>query len=86
MVKNWNTPIMIVHGEQDFRVPYSQGMAAFNTARMLGVESRLLIFPTENHWVLSPQNAILWQREFFKWFDKYLKNGDNPKDAETPKA
>ena len=86
MVKNWNTPIMVVHGEQDFRVPYSQGMAAFNTARMLGVESRLLIFPTENHWVLSPQNAILWQREFFKWFDKYLKNGDKPKEAETPKA
>jgi dipeptidyl aminopeptidase/acylaminoacyl peptidase len=74
LVKNWNTPIMIVHGERDFRVPYSQGMAAYNTAQMLGVESRLLIFPTENHWVLSPQNAIVWQREFFGWFDKYLKD------------
>ena len=73
LVKNWNTPIMVVHGEQDFRVPYSQGMAAYNTAQMLGIESRLLILPTENHWVLSPQNAIVWQREFFKWFDKYLK-------------
>ena len=73
LVKNWDTPIMVVHGEKDFRVPYSQGMAAFNTAQMLGVESKLLIFPTENHWVLSPQNAIVWQREFFKWFDKYLK-------------
>ncbi|MDR2774671.1 MAG: S9 family peptidase [Tannerella sp.] len=73
LVKNWDTPIMIVHGERDFRVPYSQGMAAFNTARMLGVESRLLIFPAETHWVLSPQNAIVWQREFFAWFDKYLK-------------
>ena len=73
LVKNWNTPILVVHGEKDFRVPYSQGMAAFNTARMLGVESRLLIFPTENHWVLSPQNAIVWQREFFAWFDKHLK-------------
>lgn len=73
LVKNWDTPIMVVHGEKDFRVPYSQGMAAFNTAQMLGIESKLLIFPTENHWVLSPQNAIVWQREFFKWFDKYLK-------------
>ena len=73
LVKNWDTPIMVVHGEKDFRVPYSQGMAAYNTAQMLGVESKLLIFPTENHWVLSPQNAIVWQREFFKWFDKHLK-------------
>ncbi|MDR3267359.1 MAG: S9 family peptidase, partial [Tannerella sp.] len=73
LVKNWDTPIMAVHGEHDFRVPYSQGMAAFNSARMNGVEARLLIFPTETHWVLSPQNAIVWQREFFAWFDKYLK-------------
>jgi dipeptidyl aminopeptidase/acylaminoacyl peptidase len=73
LVKNWDTPIMVVHGEHDFRVPYSQGMAAFNSARMNGVEARLLIFPTETHWVLSPQNAIVWQREFFAWFDKYLK-------------
>ena len=74
LVKNWDTPIMIVHGERDYRVPYSQGMSAYNTAQMLGVESRLLIFPTETHWVLSPQNAIVWQREFFAWFDKHLKN------------
>ena len=73
LVKNWDTPIMVVHGERDFRVPYSQGMAAFNTAQMLGIESRLLIVPTENHWVLSPQNGIVWQREFFQWFDKHLK-------------
>ncbi|MDR0575664.1 MAG: S9 family peptidase [Tannerella sp.] len=73
LVTNWDTPIMIVHGEKDYRVPYSQGMAAYNTAQMLGIESRLLIFPTENHWVLSPQNAIVWQREFFNWFDKHLK-------------
>jgi dipeptidyl aminopeptidase/acylaminoacyl peptidase len=73
LVRNWDTPIMIVHGEKDFRVPYSQGMAAYNTAQMLGLESKLLIFPEENHWVLSPQNAIVWQREFFAWFDKYLK-------------
>lgn len=74
LIKNWDTPIMIVHGERDFRVPYSQGMAAFNSARMNGIEARLLIFPTETHWVLGPQNAIAWQREFFAWFDKYLKN------------
>lgn len=73
LVKNWDTPIMVVHGEHDYRVPLSQGLAAFNTAQMLGVESRLLVFPTETHWVLSPQNAIVWQREFFNWFDKYLK-------------
>ena len=73
LVKNWDTPIMITHGEKDYRVPYSQGMAAFNTAQMLGVESRLLLFPTENHWILSPQNAIVWQREFFKWFGEKLK-------------
>ena len=73
LVKNWDTPIMIVHGEKDFRVPYSQGMAAYNTAQMLGIKSRLLVFPTENHWILSPQNALVWQREFFKWFDSQLK-------------
>jgi len=73
LVKNWDTPIMVIHGEKDYRVPYSQGMAAYNTAQMLGIESKLLIFPTENHWVLSPQNAIVWQREFFNWFGKYLK-------------
>ena len=73
LVKNWDTPIMVIHGEKDFRVPYSQGMAAYNTAQMLEIESKLLIFPTENHWVLSPQNAIVWQREFFNWFGKYLK-------------
>lgn len=73
-VNNWDTPIMIVHGEKDFRVPYSQGMAAFNVARMKNIPARLLIFPEENHWVLRPQNAIVWQREFFSWMNKYLKN------------
>jgi dipeptidyl aminopeptidase/acylaminoacyl peptidase len=73
LIQKWDTPIVVIHGEQDFRVPYSQGMAAFNSAQMVGVESKILVFPTENHWILSPQNAIVWQREFFKWFDKYLK-------------
>lgn len=72
-VKNWDTPILIVHGGKDFRIPYTQGMAAFNAARMLGIPSRFLFFPDENHWVLKPQNGILWQREFKSWLDKWLK-------------
>jgi dipeptidyl aminopeptidase/acylaminoacyl peptidase len=72
-IKNWDTPILITHGEKDFRVPYSQGLAAFNAARMRGVPARLLVFPEASHWVLRPQDAILWQREFFAWMDKYLR-------------
>ena len=72
-VENWNTPIMVMQGEHDYRIPYTQGMAAFNTAQMLGIPSRMLFFPSETHWVLSPQNGILWQREFRGWLDKWLK-------------
>lgn len=72
-VENWDTPIMIIHGEKDFRIPYTQGMAAFNAARMRDIPAKLLYYPEENHWVLSPQNGILWQREFFDWLDKWLK-------------
>lgn len=72
-VKNWDTPIMIIHGGRDFRIPYTQGMAAFNTAQLLGIPSRFLFFPEENHWVLKPQNGILWQRNFFDWLDRWLK-------------
>lgn len=72
-VKNWDTPILVIHGGKDFRIPYTQGMAAFNTAQMLGVPSKFLFFPDENHWVLKPQNGILWQREFKSWLDKWLK-------------
>lgn len=72
-VKNWDTPILVVHGEKDFRIPYTQGMGAFNAAVMNNVPARFLCFPEENHWVLSAQNGILWQREFFGWLDKYLK-------------
>ena len=72
-VQNWDTPILIVQGEQDFRVPAEQGMAAFNAAVLKGVPAELLYFPNENHWVLHPQNGILWQRVFFNWLDKYLK-------------
>lgn len=72
-VKNWDTPILIIHGGKDFRIPYPQAMAAFNSAQMLGVPSKFLFFPDENHWVLKPQNGILWQREFKGWLDKWLK-------------
>lgn len=72
-VKKWDTPILVIHGGKDFRIPYTQGMAAFNTARMMGIPSRFLFFPDENHWVLKPQNGILWQREFNGWLDKWLK-------------
>jgi dipeptidyl aminopeptidase/acylaminoacyl peptidase len=72
-VSNWDTPIMVIHGEKDFRVPVSEGMQAFNAAQIKGIPSKLLVFPDENHWVLKPQNSILWQREFFKWLDQWLK-------------
>lgn len=72
-VDKWDTPILIIHGGMDFRVPVSQGMAAFNAAQLRGIPSQFLYFPTESHWVLSPQNGILWQRTFFGWLDKWLK-------------
>ena len=73
LIKNWNTPILVTHGEIDYRVPVDQGMAAFNAAQMMGVESKLVLFPNENHWILKPQNSIFWNREFFAWLDKYCK-------------
>ena len=72
-IQNWDTPILIVQGEKDYRVPPEQGMAAFNAAVLRGVPAQMLYFPEENHWVLQPQNGILWQRVFFNWLDKYLK-------------
>ena len=71
-VQNWNTPIMITHGELDYRILASQGMMAFNAAQLRGIPSRMLIFPNENHWISKPQNGILFQREFFRWFDQWL--------------
>jgi dipeptidyl aminopeptidase/acylaminoacyl peptidase len=72
-VDKWDAPILCIHGEKDFRILANQGMAAFDAAKMRGVDAQLLIFPDENHWVLQPQNGILWQRTFFEWLDKYLK-------------
>jgi dipeptidyl aminopeptidase/acylaminoacyl peptidase len=73
-VQNWNTPIMIIHGGNDFRIPYTESLQAFNAAQLRGVPSKLLFFPDESHFVLKPQNSILWQREFFGWLDTHLKN------------
>jgi len=72
-VRNWDTPMLVVHGGYDFRIPYTQGMQAFNANQMLGIPSRFLFFPEESHFVLKPQNSVLWQREFFRWLDGYLK-------------
>lgn len=72
-VDKWDAPILVIHGEKDYRILASQGMAAFNAAVLRGVPAELLVFPDENHWVLSPQNGILWQRVFKQWLDKWLK-------------
>ncbi|MDD2386129.1 MAG: S9 family peptidase [Bacteroidales bacterium] len=72
-VHKWNAPILIITGGYDFRIPYTESLQAFNAAQLNGVESKLLIFPEESHFVLKPQNSILWQREFKAWLDKYLK-------------
>ena len=72
-VNKWNTPIMIIQGGIDYRVPVEQGLEAFQAARLHNVKAKLLYLPNENHWVLHPQNGIAWQREFFKWLDETLK-------------
>jgi dipeptidyl aminopeptidase/acylaminoacyl peptidase len=72
-VDKWDTPIMITHGEKDYRILASQGMMAFNAAKLRGIPTRMLIYPDENHWIAKPQNGVLFQREFFRWFDQFLK-------------
>lgn len=72
-VTNWHTPILCFHGMMDFRIPYEQGLAAFNAAQMMGVPSKLVIFPEENHWIIRPQNSLLWHKEFYSWLDKWCK-------------
>lgn len=73
MVTKWHTPILCIHGMMDFRIPYTQGMAAFNAAQMMGVPSKLVVFPEENHWILQPQNSLYWHREFYGWLDRWMK-------------
>lgn len=72
-VNNWDTPLLVIHNDKDFRVPISQGMEAFTAARLKNIPARFLSFPDENHWIIKPQNGVLWQKEFFKWLDTYLK-------------
>ena len=72
LVEKWNTPLFVIHGGLDYRVPVDQGMAAYNAAQLMGVPSRLLIFPEENHWILKPQNGLLWHREYFRWLSQWL--------------
>jgi len=72
-VGKWDTPILVVEGGNDFRIPYTQGMEAFDAAQLEGIPSEFLYFPEESHFVLKPQNAVLWQRTFFAWLDKWLK-------------
>jgi dipeptidyl aminopeptidase/acylaminoacyl peptidase len=72
-VGKWDTPILVIEGANDFRIPYTQGMEAFDAAQLQGIPSEFLFFPEESHFVLKPQNSVLWQRTFFAWLDKYLK-------------
>ena len=77
-VGNWNTPMMIIQGGKDFRVPIGQGLGAFQAAQLQGIKSKLLYFPEENHWVLDNQNSLVWQREFYKWLKETLKDVPAP--------
>lgn len=72
-VKNWDTPILVIHGGKDFRVPENQGMEAFQAAQLMGIPSKFLYFPNEGHWILSPQNGLIWHDQFFGWLDQWLK-------------
>lgn len=73
LVNKWDTPILIITGANDFRIPYTQSLEAFQAARLKGVPARLLYFEDESHWVTKPQNSVIWQREYFEWLDTYLK-------------
>jgi dipeptidyl aminopeptidase/acylaminoacyl peptidase len=73
-VDQWRTPMLVIHGENDFRIPYTQGIGAFTALQRRGIESKLLIFPDENHWVLKPANSVLWYQTVLGWLDAHLKN------------
>ena len=72
-VQNWRTPMLVIHGERDFRIPYSQSLGVFNALQRRGIPSRLVVFPDENHWILKPQNSIQWYREVHGWLDQWLR-------------
>jgi dipeptidyl aminopeptidase/acylaminoacyl peptidase len=73
LVKNWKTPTLVIHGQQDFRVVYTQGLSTFTALQRKGIPSKLLIFPDENHFVLKPANSILWHETVIGWLDEWLK-------------
>jgi dipeptidyl aminopeptidase/acylaminoacyl peptidase len=81
-VASWRTPMLVIHGEQDFRIPYSQGLGAFTALQRRGIESRLLVFPNENHWVLKPADSLQWHHAVFDWLDTHLK--DSAHQPSTP--
>ncbi|HEY5713515.1 MAG TPA: S9 family peptidase [Allosphingosinicella sp.] len=74
-VQNWRTPMLVIHGERDFRIPYSQSLGVFNALQRRDIPSRLVVFPDENHWILKPQNSIQWYREVHRWLDQWLRGG-----------
>ena len=80
-VQNWRTPMLVIHGEKDFRIPYSQSLAAFNALQRRGIPSRLVIYPDENHWILKPQNSIQWYREVHGWLDRWLRGAGGDASA-----
>jgi dipeptidyl aminopeptidase/acylaminoacyl peptidase len=73
LVDKWNTPMLVIHGGKDFRVPESEGMQAFQVLQIKGIPSKYLYFPDEGHWITKPQNGVLWYRTYFEWLDSYLK-------------
>ena len=74
-VENWRTPMLVIHGERDYRIPYSQSLAMFNALQRRGIPSRLVVYADENHWILKPQNSIQWYREVHNWLDRWLRPG-----------
>jgi dipeptidyl aminopeptidase/acylaminoacyl peptidase len=77
-VQNWRTPMLVIHGERDYRIPYSQSLAMFNALQRRGIASKLVMYPDENHWILKPQNSIQWYREVHGWMQRYLQPGAGP--------
>jgi dipeptidyl aminopeptidase/acylaminoacyl peptidase len=72
-VDQWTSPILVIHNENDFRVPLAQGLEAYTAAQLRGIKTKLLYFPDENHWVVKPQNSVLWQKVFFDWLNETLR-------------
>ena len=74
-VAKWQTPMLVITGEKDFRIPYTQGLAAYTALQRRGVPSELLVFPEENHWVLKPKDSLQWHQTVFGWLARHLKAG-----------